>query len=65
MEGSGASLLLDNFLSQLGGTISLTLRQLIVPPTPLFPASFAERVTFHMFLIYNHKVSVWMLLVTV
>jgi len=54
-EGFDSSLLMDNFLSQLGGIISLSIRHLVIPPTPLFEIRFTERVIFHLFIIQNHQ----------
>ena len=46
-------MVLDNFLSKLGAVISSTLRHIVTPPAPLFPAYHTPRVTFHFFLISN------------
>ncbi len=48
--------MLDNFLSRLGAVISRTISHIITPPSPLFPAYYTPRVTFHFFLISNHQV---------
>ncbi len=64
-EGLDSSLLIDNFVSQLGAVISLSIRHLVVPPTPLFSIQYSERVTFHLFFIQNHQVSLHRLLILI
>lgn len=54
-EGEGALLMLDNFLAHLASVISRTISHLITPASPLFRAYYTPRITFHFFLIANHR----------
>ena len=53
-EGSDITPSFDAFLAQLSATLSRALHHLFTPPTPLFPTTYYDRVTFHVFLISNH-----------
>jgi len=53
--------MLDNFLAHLASVISRTISHLITPASPLFRAYYTPRITFHFFLIANHRVSSTML----
>lgn len=55
-EGEGAILMLDNFLAHLASVISRSISHLFTPATPLFSAYFTPRITFHLFIVSNHKV---------
>lgn len=48
--------MLDNFLAHLASVISRTISHLITPASPLFRAYYTPRITFHFFLIANHRV---------
>jgi len=54
-EGANASIIMDEFLSQLGSTISMSLNHLVIPPSPLFSTPYYEHVTFHIFILKNHQ----------
>eukprot|EP01114_Cavostelium_apophysatum_P019136 TRINITY_DN6079_c0_g1_i2.p1 TRINITY_DN6079_c0_g1~~TRINITY_DN6079_c0_g1_i2.p1 ORF type:complete len:413 (+),score=113.23 TRINITY_DN6079_c0_g1_i2:1714-2952(+) len=46
---------MDDFLSHLGSTIAMSLKHLVVPSSPLFETPYAERVTFHLFILRTHE----------
>lgn len=55
------SLILDNFLSQLGAIISSGIHHLVVPPTPLFQTYYNKRIIFQIFIIKDHNVILFFL----
>lgn len=49
VEGAGASVLMDAFLSDLGALMSRTMESLLMPPVPLFHTMPGQRVTFALY----------------
>jgi hypothetical protein len=53
-EGADADAAMDRFAAHLAATVSSALRHLVAPPTPLFAATYFDRITFHLYVVSNH-----------
>lgn len=58
-EGEDADWVMDNFLSHLSGSISKSIRQVLVPGSPLYSIPYTEKIVYHFFQITSHEVSLF------
>ena len=58
-EGEDADWVMDSFLSRLSATISKSIRQVVVPGSPLFSTPYTDKIVYHFFQISGHNVSIF------